>query len=573
SDLRENDLFGIGAVDALVHDVKFCGDEEISVAFQGHLTNKREILAAEGIPVERGAESGIIKHLYVQYGQNINQKLKGKYCFALWDARSRRMLLSADRYGYGCLYYYQDEHWCVFATEIKAILKVLDHTPEPNINGICDIYNFHTVYGNDTPFQNIYLLPYGSFAELWGHGMQLKRYWEYPMYQQHEERIEEELLELTKEKMLDSVRNAIQDHEHVGIMITSGLDSRWIAGAVDKLFPDKNTFLYHINNGREDLSAIKNMSRVLGMPLILRGDEKKDLTEKALAEYVHLTDGHWAPYEFMAGIQELRKQYDDVVLFNGYLCDVSFQPSILRSYYTSKSSDMLKTTLECFSFLPDYLSDGIFTNGFAAKLRRRKSERIEETLLLFSKADPVFQALRFYNINRGRRHVYFWMKAINCYVKLATPGTDYDLYDFAMKIPRQFRENAKFYIASIVQLFPELGDIVWNKTGKPLRLGSMKKSKAAQKFVPLMKYALQRLTHGKIDLSNPPSSFDRLFRQNKVFRDQVCALLLDEKATGRGFYNRAGFERLISLQLSGRDYGGLFESMITVECLFRRFFD
>ncbi len=570
---EENDGWGVGAVDALVHDVSFIDREGITVAFHGHLTNRREILATEKLHEAQTPDSAIIRHLYVQHGQDVNQRLKGKYCFALWDAQNRMMMLSADRYGYGYLYYYQDEHWCVFATEIKAILKVLDHIPEPNINGICDIYNFHTVYGNDTPFQGIYLLPYGSFAELSEQGMQPKRYWEYPTHPQYEERNEEELLEMAKEKMLDSVRNAAQDFNNVGVMITSGLDSRWIAGAVNGLFPGKNTFLYHYNNGREDLSAIENMSKVLGMPLIIYDDEKNDLMEKALNEYVYLTDGHWALYEFMAGIQKLKIQYSEGVLFNGYLCDVSFQPSILRNYYTSKRSDMLQTTIDCFSFLPDYLSDRVFTSVFAEILKSRIKERIEETIAPFSNADPVYQALRFYNINRGRRHVHFWMNNINYYVKITTPGTDYNLYDFAMRIPRQFRDNTKFYIEAIVQLFPALGDVVWNKTGRPLRLGYVNRTKASQKYIPMMEYALQRLTHGKIDLSNPPSSFDRLFRQNKLFREQVCTLLLDGKAKSRGFYGREGIERLIDLQLSGRDYGGLFESMISVECLFRRYFD
>jgi asparagine synthetase B (glutamine-hydrolysing) len=185
---KENAFMGLGAVDALVHDVSFLQEGRISVAFKGHLTNKLDVVDGEGLRESDTTEIEIIRHLYLKYGREINQQLKGKYCFALWDAESKKMLVSTDRYGYGYLYYYLDQHWCVFATEIKAILTVLDHTPDPNINGICDIFNFHTVYENDTPFSDIYLFPHGSIAEVTKHGMRLAKYWEYNMYPKHEER-------------------------------------------------------------------------------------------------------------------------------------------------------------------------------------------------------------------------------------------------------------------------------------------------------------------------------------------------------------------------------------------------
>ena len=570
---KEDVFMGIGAVDALVHNVSFLQGDRVIVAFHGHLTNKHEIVQSERLSEKGAMESEIISYLYLKYGHGINQKLKGKYCFALWDKERKEMLLSADRYGYGYLYYYCDERWCVFATEIKAILKVLNYRPAPNINGICDIHNFHTVYGNETPFAKVNLLPYGCYAHIANGNVRFEKYWEYIMYPKYEERSKKDLLELAQKKMLDSVRNAIGNQERLGVMITSGLDSRWIAGAVKTLFPEKRPFLYYMNNGMENLAAIRNMSKALGMPLIIYKNEQKDFVEKALNEYVYLTDGHWAIYHFMEGIKGIGRRYSGALLCTGYLCDVSFQPSILRDFYSTSAEGLGDAFIKCFSFLTDHLADRVFTKEFANKLKSRKRERIAESIALFADADSVYQALRFYNMNRGRRHVHFWMNAMNYFVGIATPGTDYDLYDFAMAIPREWRENTKFYISAIVDLFPELGQIVWNKSGEPLWKGEVKKSKRTRRHLELVKYAFLRLTRGKIDFSSPPSSFDRLFRQNRRFREEILGLLLDKRATSRGFYDRTGMERLVGLQRSGRNFGGLFESMISVECLFRRFFD
>jgi hypothetical protein len=252
---------------------------------------------------------------------------------------------------------------------------------------------------------------------------------------------------------------------------------------------------------------------------------------------------------------------------------VFFQPWFIKRTVSIDEEAIVENCVGMYSFLADYLGDVVFRDQFKEKLKERKRARVRETLSFCGDAHPFEQFHRWYCINRGRRHVHLWMHVMSHYIEVILPGIDYDLHNFVMTIPHRYREDGKFYLNLILRVFPTLGDVVWNKTGKPLRLGDPKRSSFVQQHLERAKYAVQRITRGRIDLRNPRSSFDRAFRQNRHFREQVCSLLLDKRATGRGFYDRSGIERLIALELSGRDYGELFESIISVECLFRRFYD
>lgn len=98
-----------GMVSNSIEDVACWADGETVTAFQGRITNLDELAKKLTIPLKDKvrSEAHLVTRLYRKIGKNTASVLKGRFCFALWDKRKRRLFLATDRYGYGFMYYYQ----------------------------------------------------------------------------------------------------------------------------------------------------------------------------------------------------------------------------------------------------------------------------------------------------------------------------------------------------------------------------------------------------------------------------------------------------------------------------------
>ncbi len=182
---------------------------------------------------------------------------------------------------------------------------------------------------------------------------------------------------------------------------------------------------------------------------------------------------------------------------------------------------------------------------------------------------PEETSFSFYCRNRGRRYHYVVSKAFRNFTNFIMPGTDYHLIDFATRLPYALRSNSCFYREIIAEWFPGVAAIPWDKTGRPLMDVDRINTKKYRVYEKKMKYFLQRATHGMIDLQNPRDSFNKRFRQDKRFREEVLEILFDKDSLERGYYDRIRLERLVREQLQGRDYSRLFSLLMRTEMLHR----
>src|SRR5205823_14915317 len=79
-------------------------------------------LEARGHRLATRSDTEVIVHLYEEYGEDLVDRLRGMFTFALWDRRRRRLLLARDRLGIKPLYLYRDAEKLIFGSELKAIL-------------------------------------------------------------------------------------------------------------------------------------------------------------------------------------------------------------------------------------------------------------------------------------------------------------------------------------------------------------------------------------------------------------------------------------------------------------------
>lgn len=203
-------------------------DGSIWIVFNGEIYNYRELraeLVSKGHVFRTKSDTEVIVHLYEEYGRDCVQKLRGMFAFAIWDSVRRSLFLARDRVGIKPLYYYLDENFLSFGSEIKAILvdPAVRREIDPSI-----IDRFLTYYycpGPQTILRNFFKLDPGHWLTVQDGRIQTHCYWDLEFQQdtEHEssEALEGQLLELLDE----SVQMHMISDVPVGFLLSGGVDS------------------------------------------------------------------------------------------------------------------------------------------------------------------------------------------------------------------------------------------------------------------------------------------------------------------------------------------------------------
>src|SRR5580698_4496813 len=100
-------------------------DASIWITYNGECYNAHELrpqLVSQGHQFRSTTDTEVILHLYEEYGVRCVEHLRGMFAFAIWDTRTKTLLLARDRLGIKPLYYSIDPQKIVFASELKALL-------------------------------------------------------------------------------------------------------------------------------------------------------------------------------------------------------------------------------------------------------------------------------------------------------------------------------------------------------------------------------------------------------------------------------------------------------------------
>ncbi len=195
----------------------------------------REQLSRDGQPFTTQSDSEVILRGYAQYGSRILAQLQGMFAFALYDARKQRLLLARDRLGIKPLFYYQDDKQFVFASEIKGILAVLDHTPQPHPDALNQYLQNQFNSGRDTIFRGIKRVLPGELISIDANlALTHQRYWS-PLQVMPRE-IDFDTAQQVFNQLFD---NVMEQHMRAdvpfGLFLSGGVDSAILAAALSRL--------------------------------------------------------------------------------------------------------------------------------------------------------------------------------------------------------------------------------------------------------------------------------------------------------------------------------------------------
>src|SRR4030095_3584814 len=117
---------------------------------------------------------------YLEWGlDKLLQKLNGMYAFALWDGRSRDLIIARDRMGIKPLYYHFDGKAFSFASEAKCLLAA-GVSAALNREALPAYLSIGSVPATHTLFARIDKLPTASVAVIKDAQLNVQRYCSLP---------------------------------------------------------------------------------------------------------------------------------------------------------------------------------------------------------------------------------------------------------------------------------------------------------------------------------------------------------------------------------------------------------
>lgn len=247
------------------------GEDRYRMVFNGEIYNFQDIrgeLESLGHQFRTTGDSEVLLTGFIQWGYDVVDRLRGMFAFAIWDDREQELFLARDRFGKKPLYYRPDENRLIFASEIKAILRVPDVQRTPDLEVIHDYLGLGYCTGERTAFQGIYRLPPASAMVVKADGERRTwRYWRLPAIDPAlSERPVDELLEEFMALFDESVALRMIADVPIGCFLSGGVDSSAVvARMAPRMSTPLKTFSVGFGNiGNDELQYAEAVARRYG---------------------------------------------------------------------------------------------------------------------------------------------------------------------------------------------------------------------------------------------------------------------------------------------------------------------
>jgi len=243
-------------------------DGSLTIVFNGEIYNfaeLREQLEQRGVRFETHSDTEVLLRLFEQDGIDALQKLNGMFAFAIFDRRTRELVLARDRLGIKPLYYSQLPGRFLFGSEVKALLRYDDLPREPNPHAVHDYLAIRYVPGDVTMLRAVRRLPPAHWLRYREGELRIERYWSPPARPESPRRSEGEYLEELSELLEKSVRRRLISDVPVGAYLSGGLDSSLIVALMSKLSNEPvRSFSVGFDYEHDELSQARATADLLG---------------------------------------------------------------------------------------------------------------------------------------------------------------------------------------------------------------------------------------------------------------------------------------------------------------------
>jgi asparagine synthase (glutamine-hydrolysing) len=208
-------------------------DRSVGVVCNGELYDYLEgfrDLEARGHRLQSASDVNLVPHYYEEHGPAAFSRLRGMFAVALWDDARRRLYLARDPVGKKPLFWASTgTHGLAFASELPALLTLLDTRPALDPVALADYFQLGFVPHPTTIYQGVHALPPGSALTCTpGSVPAVHAFWTPPDPAPFAGSRAEALAEIDR-RLGEAVRLRLRSDVPVGLFLSGGIDSGLVA--------------------------------------------------------------------------------------------------------------------------------------------------------------------------------------------------------------------------------------------------------------------------------------------------------------------------------------------------------
>ena len=215
-------------------------DSSATIVFNGEIYNFVELagaLASRGFTFKSHSDTEVLLRSFVLDGEQCLTFLNGMFGFAVYSPEREELFAARDRFGIKPFYYYMNESYFCFASEIKGLLMLPFVPKRPNLPYLYSSLFERSFDASDaTTFEGIFQLRPAHRLVLKRQSWRLdfRRYWSLP--EQEPKPVEMSSLSAVADEFKDvlasSVRLRLRSDRPVGLLLSGGMDSSSIAAMI-----------------------------------------------------------------------------------------------------------------------------------------------------------------------------------------------------------------------------------------------------------------------------------------------------------------------------------------------------
>ncbi|MBI5302410.1 MAG: hypothetical protein HY868_09745 [Chloroflexi bacterium] len=570
-------VFNRAAQPAIGEQVRvwLCGEFYHQAARRAELVRQGE-LRADADDVEMALR------VYLREGADGLTKLDGAFVIAVWDERTRELVLVNDRFGLYPHYYAHRAGTLTFAPEIKGVLCNPAISRNVNPVAIAEYTRFQQILGDKTWFDDVQLLPPASVVRYRpaDDTVCMTRYWDWDAIGSLPNISFDDAVDECIRLFQRAIDAMIAGPQRVGVYLSGGLDGRTILGFIDRQVP-VTTITFGQAVCRDVIYAAELARRARSMHHWFPMENGKWVLDHADLHFA-LTEGMHS-WMHMHGIHTLADArawmdvnlsgWDGGTVFTGlgiagdYARDAIFKTPQNELTLTQKVFDAFCSEVT-WQGLTEAEADTLFSGQGNAGLRGLAFDSFREQFAQTRHYAPERRGAFFFLAQHDRRSTQNMIVFTRAALEVRCPFFDYDVVTFLYALPAHIRASFQFQHEVITRRMPQLAMVPNEKNNRLPHTNAWIRSPHA--FVQRSKRWINRRLH-PIFAEHP-----RLYADYEQYlRTDLCAwaesILFDERTQARGLFDPAGVRALWERHLSGKELWtiGKIAPLITMEMVFR----
>ncbi|MDL1969041.1 MAG: asparagine synthase-related protein [Deltaproteobacteria bacterium] len=499
----------IGAVRLKVYSLQnlVAEDTNTAITFWGYLWDQEDLKKRTGLNFQNMGDvsaGNLLLTLYNKEGIDGLCNLNGRFVIAIWNKREKVLNLINDRYGFCKLFYWVTPQRILFASEYKAIVWHEDFPKKIDQQGLADFMALGYSTQDRTFFVNIKLLPPASVATFKSDGnLSIKKYWDYSFHSEDDPLwLEEDYVDQFAEMLAKATQRQIDPNKSIALPLSGGLDSRTLAGVLDRLdFKGEVKAFSYGNQCAYDVAYGRNIAKNVGYEHGFIPIESTYLRDQA-ERFVWLLEGtvNCLNAHMLLTYPFIRENSLDSIM-TGFFGDIicgswshfyslgvhggTDDEGIIKSQY-ALHADIMKD-----KDMAVYMKDSIYQT-----VRGKTFETLRSRYFQCPSRNRYFRSRYFSTLERQRQYTSFNLHVFDFVAEVASPFLDCDFVDFIYHVPSELMIFQNLYRKMIVKYLPKVASVPHNETKLPLNVSWIRKG-LQWRWEGLIRNPLIRATIGR----------------------------------------------------------------------------